>query len=414
MQHYDFLILGAGIVGLTLALELKKRYPESSICVLEKEPRPGKHASGRNSGVLHSGVYYGQGTLKAQLCSRGAARMRAFAAEHGVRCVQSGKVIIATDERDLPTIERLLANAKANNLRAVKMSGSEIREIEPHARACRFGLYSPDTAVIDSLGVVEKLCSLLHETGVALVTGQEVTAVEPEQNVLYAGSSEYGYGYFFNCAGAYADRIARKFGLANDYILLPFKGIYYKLRPERSGLVRANIYPVPDISQPFLGVHLTRVISGDVYVGPTAIPALGRENYGLLKGINVSESLGIARELTGMYLRNHQGFRRLVHHELAKYIKANFVRAARRLVPEVTSADLVPTQKIGIRPQLVNVRTKKLEMDFIVEQTASSMHVLNAISPAFTSAFAFAEFLVDRHEKDKAGSSPLPVRTAFG
>ncbi len=414
MRSYDFLIVGAGIVGLTLGLELKKRYPKANVCVLEKEPQPGKHASGRNSGVLHSGIYYGRDTLKAQLCSKGGARMRVFAAEHGVSCLQSGKIIIATDEHDLPIIERLLVNAKTNNLRAVKMSESGIREIEPHARAHRFGLYCPDTAVIDSIGVVKKLWNLLREKGVTLMTGQEVTAVKPEQNIVYASGSGYRYGYFFNCAGAYADRIAKKFGLANDYILLPFKGIYFKLRQERSDLVKANIYPVPDVSLPFLGVHLTRVISGDVYAGPTAIPALGRENYGLLKGINVSESMGIAWELVEMYFKNHQGFRRLVHHELAKYIKTNFVRAARRLVPEITSADLIPTDKTGIRPQLVNLRSKKLEMDFIVEQTASSMHVLNAISPAFTSAFAFAEFLLDRYETDKAGPGPLPARTGFG
>jgi L-2-hydroxyglutarate oxidase LhgO len=161
-------------------------------------------------------------------------------------------------------------------------------------------------------------------------------------------------------------------------------------------MVRGNIYPVPDIDLPFLGVHLTRVISGEVYVGPTAIPALGRENYGVLKGLRIREFPQIARHMLGMYLRNHHSFRSLVHAELQKYRKSHFMEMTRRLVPALTADDLVPSSKVGIRPQLVNIRKERLEMDYIIEQTPNSMHVLNAISPAFTSAFAFAELLVDR------------------
>lgn len=393
---YDLLIVGAGIVGLSTALELRKRYPNASIALLEKEPQPGMHASGRNSGVLHSGIYYTSDTLKAKVCSIGNMRMRQFADEHGISCQQLGKVIIATREEDLSAVERLLENARQNKIRAELLDEQEIKKIEPFSNPYKLGIYSPDTAVIDSLAVVNKLDKLLTAQKVDLVYGQEVIRIDPKEQKLQTRSDSYGYGFLFNCAGANADQIARYFGIGGDYTLLPFKGIYYKLRPEKRHMVRGNIYPVPDINLPFLGVHLTRVISGEVYVGPTAIPAFGRENYGLIKGLKVGEGLKIARHMLGMYLRNHQSFRKLVHSELKKYRKPHFVEVTRRLVPALTADDLVPSSKVGIRPQLVNIQKHKLEMDYIIEQTPNSLHVLNAISPAFTSAFAFSELLADQ------------------
>lgn len=397
MPSSDFVIIGAGIIGLTTAFELKKRFPKASIAVLEKEPALGRHASGRNSGVLHSGIYYAADTLKAKVCSKGAARMMEFAGEHGIPYRRSGKVIIATREQDLPTVERLLQNARDNGIRAEKLDEKGIKEIEPYANPYRVGIYSPDTAVIDSRAVLEKLRELLAQSGVHFALNQTVTDVAEKDRCLFTSSGKYSYGYVFNCAGASADLIARKFRLCRDYTLLPFKGFYYKLRKERTHLVRSNIYPVPDISLPFLGVHLTRVINGDVYAGPTAIPAFGRENYGVLQGIRPGEGMKIGWQLARLYLRNQGNFRRLVHSEIRKYSKTHFIEAARRLVPDIRADDLIPSGKVGIRPQLVNLRTQKLEMDFVIESTPSSLHVLNAISPAFTGAFAFSELLVERY-----------------
>lgn len=396
MASFDFVVIGAGIVGLTTAYELRRRFPRASIAVLEKETALGQHASGRNSGVLHSGIYYGADTLKAKVCSKGSARMMAFAEEHGIPYRRSGKVIIATGEQDLPTVERLLQNARDNGIRAEKLDENGIKEIEPHAKPYRAGIYSPDTAVIDSRAVLEKLRGLLATEGVHFALGETVTDVSERDRCLYTASGKYSYGHVFNCAGANADRIARKFGSGRDYTLLPFKGLYYTLRPEKAYLVRSNIYPVPDISLPFLGVHLTRVISDDVYAGPTAIPAFGRENYGVLAGIRPGEGMKIGWQLARLYLRNQNNFRHLVHSEIERYRKTHFVEAVRRLVPDIRADDLVPSKKVGIRPQLINLRTQKLEMDFVIESTPSSVHVLNAISPAFTSAFAFSEMLVDR------------------
>jgi L-2-hydroxyglutarate oxidase len=395
----DYLIVGAGIIGLTIAWELRRRYPRARIVILEKEASPGLHASGRNSGVLHSGIYYASDTLKAKVCATGAARMREFAAEHGIRCEKSGKVIVASSEQDLPSVEKLIRNAQGNGIRFEKLDAKGVRELEPHARVHEVGLHSPDTAVIDSLAVVKKLVNLLTAAGVEIVFGGAVRAIDAHAGaVVTTQGDRTSYGYLFNCAGANADRIARGFGLCEDYALVPFKGIYYKLRKERDHLVNSNIYPVPDLFLPFLGVHLTRVASGDVYVGPTAIPALGRENYGVFTGIRPIESIGIAWRMASMYARNQQNFRRLVHTEIRKYSKQSFLKAAQKLVPELTSDDLISSPKVGIRPQLVNLRKRTLEMDYIFENTERSLHVLNSISPAFTSSFAFAELVVDRYE----------------
>jgi L-2-hydroxyglutarate oxidase LhgO len=394
----DYLIVGAGIVGLAVARELKRRYPVARIVVLEKEADTGRHASGRNSGVLHSGVYYGSTTLKARVCAQGAARLREFAAEYGIACSRAGKVIIATSERDLPVIDRLLKNAHENGVRAERLDEAGVRAIEPHASPYRAGIYCPDTAVIDSKAVVTRLRDLLAADGVRFEFNAPLLRATPSSRSVETPRQTISYGYLYNCAGASADRIARQFGLGESYAMVPFKGIYYKLRPEKAHLVRSNIYPVPDVDLPFLGIHLTRVVNGEVYVGPTAIPAFGRENYGLFRGLAPAESLGIGAELLSLYLANRQGFRLLVHTEVKKYFKPAFVSAARKLVAELMPDDLLPSNKVGIRPQLINIRKKTLEMDYIVEQSPDSLHVLNAISPAFTSSLAFAEWIVDRAE----------------
>jgi L-2-hydroxyglutarate oxidase LhgO len=393
-QVYDYLVIGSGIVGLTVALELNRRHPAARICVCEKEAAPGMHASGRNSGVLHSGIYYGRDTLKAKNCSTGARKMMAFAEEHGIPYHKSGKVIIAPEERDLSTVEHLLANAAASGIRAYAIDAKQLREIEPHANFGFAAIHSPDTAVIDSRAVVQKLHQLLIDRGVSFCFGRTVKKSRHAGEVTIGGAT-LAYGHLFNCCGAYADVLARQYGLAKDYIMLPFKGIYWKLRPEAADKVRANIYPVPDIDLPFLGVHATRVISDEVYVGPTAIPALGRENYGYFSGARPLEALGIGARLAGLYVANPGNFRQLAHHELAKYRKHNFLKAVRRLVPSIAMDDLLPSPKSGIRPQLFDLRTQRLEMDHVLLQGGNSTHVLNAISPAFTGAFSFAETIVD-------------------
>ena len=395
MKCFDYVIVGAGIVGLTVASELKRRRPAASIAVLEKEAAPGMHASGRNSGVMHCGIYYGSDTLKAKVCAAGARKMIEYAEAEGITVNRCGKVILATGEEQLPTVDKLLRNAQENQIAAFKIDEQQLKEIEPFAASGVAAILCPDTAVIDSASIVQRMRDKLVNQGVEFLFGCSFFGRNGDKSIR-TSQGDIGYGYLVNCAGAYADIVAKSFDVGREYALVPFKGIYWKLSQNANHKVKANIYPVPDVSMPFLGVHLTRVISGDVYVGPTAIPAFGRENYGVLQGINLGESLWIGHQLVGMYLRNENNFRKLTHVEMGKYKKTNFLAAAQKLMPSLRADDMVRTSKAGIRPQLVNVHTRKLEMDYILEKTGDSLHVLNAISPAFTSSLAFAELIADK------------------
>jgi len=394
---FDYVIVGAGIVGLTVAHELWRRHPHAGIAVLDKETMLGMHASGRNSGVLHSGIYYSSDTLKARVCAEGGRRMIEFADEEEIPYSQCGKLILATSEEQLPTVGKLLNNARENKIPAERMDWQQLREIEPFAADGPAAIYCPTTAVIDALAVVERLRERLEQRGVTFLFDTKVlkrageSEIETTQGIIH-------FAFLYNCAGAYADTVAKCFELADGYALVPFKGIYWKLNEEANPKIKANIYPVPDVSLPFLGVHLTRVITGEVYVGPTAIPVFGRENYGKLNGIKAAEALEIGFRLADMYLKNNNNFRTMAHLEMAKYRKRNFLAAAQKLVPSLKEKDMVPTPKAGIRPQLINTKTGKLEMDYIIEKNDNSLHVLNAISPAFTSSFAFAERIVDESE----------------
>jgi (S)-2-hydroxyglutarate dehydrogenase len=392
----DFVIVGAGILGLSIAREIKHRNPAASITILEKEGQLGVHASGRNSGVLHTGIYYPAGTLKARLCKAGADAMFQFACAHDIKVRRDGKVIVAISDADVERLDGLLINAAAGGIRAERADSLAIRAVEPHARAEFGGIICEDTAVIDSTAVLATLRKQLLGQGVSILTGEKVVAVESGARMVRTTTSNFGFGTLINAAGAYADRVARLAGAGMDYQLVPFKGLYYKLAPVAAHRVRASIYPVPDPALPFLGVHFTRVISDNVYIGPTAIPALGRENYGILQGARPREAFSIARQLMLLYVRNPQNFRNLVHKEVPRYRRANFLAAARRLVDHLDDAWIQPSPKVGIRPQLLNTRTGRLEMDFMIEESHHAVHVLNAISPAFTSAFPFAAMVADQ------------------
>ncbi|MEI7456638.1 MAG: L-2-hydroxyglutarate oxidase [Nitrosomonadales bacterium] len=400
IENSDYLIVGAGIVGLTVAREIRFREPNATITILEKESRLGVHASGRNSGVLHTGIYYPHGTLKAKLCKAGADAMFAFAEQNGIPVRRDGKVIVATSEENAKGLDTLLANAEANGICANRINTDEIRQIEPHACAEYGGIRCQDTAVIDSTRVLETLRTQLTQQGVQIDTDQMLTSINDEQQSATTQNRTYGYGLLINAAGAYADRVAHLAGVGQHYQLVPFKGLYYKLAPEAADRVCGSIYPVPNPALPFLGIHFTRVISNEVYIGPTAIPAFGRENYGILSGARPIEAIEIGVQLSRLYANNPQNFRNLVHSEMRNYGKSGFLSSARQLVDRLEHEWVKSTPKVGIRPQLVNTREGRLEMDFVVERGRHSVHVLNAISPAFTSSFAFAAYIVDQFSKE--------------
>lgn len=393
-NSWDYIIIGAGIIGLTIAKELNHRNPIAKILVLEKENSVGMHASGRNSGVLHTGIYYPADTLKAKFCKEGADLLFAYAQDHNIAVRKDGKVIVATSEEDMRGLDKLLANAKASQICAEKIDGDTIREIEPYACSEFGGIYCKDTAVIDSQQVLEKLKVGLQTSKIEIHYNQKIVKIDDVQQKVHTSNSVYHYGLLINAAGSYADSIAKLVNVGIEYTLIPFKGTYYKLERSVDHTLRASIYPVPNPDLPFLGVHLTRTITGDVYIGPTIIPAFGRENYHLFQGIKLLESLGILTQLLKLYGRNTQNFRNLVKISLSHSTKAGVIHSARRLMSQLHPSWVKASSKVGIRPQLLNTKEMRLEMDFVLKKGKRSIHVLNSISPAFTSSFAVAKYIV--------------------
>jgi len=379
MRTYDTVIIGGGIVGLAIARELLWREPKQRIAIFEKEPELGKHASGRNSGVLHSGIYYPPASLKGRFCTEGSRLMREYCDERKLPIARIGKVVVPANDADDNQLDVLLERARSNGARAEIVD--DAREFEPEARAGR-ALFVPDTSVIDPKRILASIADELRAAGVEFVFNREVTEID-------RGT----YGFLVNAAGLHADRIARPFGVGERYTILPFRGRYYKLAAPF--VIRRLIYPVPDLRVPFLGVHFTNAVDGTTYIGPTAMPALGRENYSGLHGIRISDATSIATTIVRQYASNRQGFRTLLHQEAARLLKRNFAAAARALVPRIETKHLKPSAKAGIRAQLFDRIKNELVMDFVVERGERSLHILNAVSPGFTTAFSFARFALD-------------------
>jgi len=390
----DVLIVGGGVVGLTLARELVQRGREN-VLVVEKEPELGRHASGRNSGVLHAGIYYAPDSLKARSCLRGNFLMREYCKQRGLPVLETGKVIVARSEAELPALDELQRRAVANGAKVDFVDEKQLADLEPSARTAGRALFSHYTAAVDPKAVLAALHADLEASGRARVLlGCEVVGRAGPGRVA-TSQGEISYSRMVNAAGAHCDRVARLFGLAGDLRLIPFKGIYRKLKEGASFPLNGNIYPVPDVRNPFLGVHFSRSVHGDVYLGPTAIPALGRENSGLLAGADAG-ALGILAQDAILFLVNPR-FREVALVEPRKYLAAFFDRDARRLVKAYDPRSFERAQKVGIRPQLVNWRTKELVMDFLVEAKDETVHVLNPISPAFTSSMDLARSVADAH-----------------
>ncbi|HSE83890.1 MAG TPA: L-2-hydroxyglutarate oxidase [Thermodesulfobacteriota bacterium] len=400
----EILIVGAGITGLTIAHELLRRGVED-ILIIEKENKLGAHASGRNSGVLHAGVYYTPGTLKAKFCVQGNRLMKEFCRQKGLTLRETGKVIVTKDESELERLYELKRRAEQSGARVRIIDGKELNDIEPYASTCEKAIFSPDTAVINPKEVLHTIAKELESSGkVRILYGTVFSRLKDvhtalTQDVEFAQEGAIHFKKFINAAGAYADRVARSFGIGREYKILPFKGTYKVLIRERSFLVRGNVYPVPDLRNPFLGVHFTRGVDERVYIGPTAIPAFGRENYGVFDNLSL-ETLSILYR-DGVLLFKDEGFRMNAASEIRKYSKRFFFEETKRLLKGLKLEDLEDTDKVGIRPQLVSWGEKKLVMDFLVVKDGDSLHVLNAISPAFTSSMAFAGYIADLFLGDK-------------
>lgn len=393
MKKHDVIICGAGIIGLCIARELVAR-GYRDILVMDKEPHPGMHASGRNSGVLHAGIYYDPGTLKARMCLEGNRLMREYCRENSLPLFESGKVIVARNSTEVPTLFELERRATANGGSVEIIDERQLEELEPNARTAGKALHSPLTAVVDPNSILKSLVRNLERSGkVRFQWGSRF--VKAGRNFITTDREDLAYGLFINAAGAYSDKVAHSFGAGMDYRLIPFKGIYKTLRRPAADQIRGSIYPVPNINNPFLGVHFTRNVHGEVYLGPTAIPAFGRENYGLLRGIDAEAPAILWRDAL-MFLNNRK-FRSVALEEPRKYFSSCFFSDACDLVKELRPEDVKDSPKAGIRPQLVNLRTHELVMDFMVEKVGNSVHVLNSVSPAFTSAMSFSRMVTGEY-----------------
>lgn len=385
------------MIGLTLARELALR-GRHGLVVIEREPGLGAHASGRNSGVLHAGVYYAPGSAKARTCLAGNRLMKAFCREHGLPLTESGKVIVARAEEELPALDALFRRATENGARVEWLDEQQLADVEPRARTAGRALHSLDTAVVDPRAVLRALHQDLQARGVEVLTRCAFLGLDgPGQARTSQGPVRFQR--LVNAAGAWCDRVARPFGVGAGYRLIPFKGIYRKLRPGAAFDVRGSIYPVPDARNPFLGIHFTRSATGELYLGPTAIPALGRANYGLLSGAG-REALSILAADAALFAGN-PAFRAVALSEPRKYLAAFFHRDAARLVHGYDPALFPAADKVGIRPQLVDWRTRELVMDFLVEARDGTVHVLNPVSPAFTSSMEIARQVADEHFGEK-------------
>ena len=396
-KNVDFLLIGAGIVGLTIARELKLRHRDASVTVLEKEAETGRHSSGRNSGVLHSGIYYPPGSLKARVCGQGAREMAEYHEQHGLPLARRGKVLVATTPEDDSQLDMLAERAGLNGVAAEMIDEQGLRELEPEARsAAGRALWGPGTAVGSPAAVMKTVVEEISGLGVELHHGAEIAEVDiMRRRVVLRGGDMFGYGHVVNAAGLHADSVAHRFGDGRRYTLLPFKGIYWKLDPDAGFSINHLIYPVPDLRVPFLGVHTTTTVDGATYLGPTAVPAFGRENYRGLQGVSGPELMRIVGMLTKQFVTGRDGFRRLSWQEGRRYFKPWFAQAARAILPRLKPDHLLPTEKVGIRAQMVDRQSGRMVTDFLVEPGSDSTHILNAISPAWTSAFPFARYVCD-------------------
>ncbi len=408
----DILIIGGGVIALTLARELLK-HGADDILIIDKEPELALHASGRNSGVMHAGIYYAGDTLKAKFCLKGNLAMQAYCEQNGLPIDHSGKVVVAKDTSELSTLKTIFERAQANGAKVDWIDEKQLAEIEPWAKTAGHAIYSHYTAMVDPKRIMQCMHDELKASGkVRFVMNCAFQSLK-NKTVAKTTQGDISFRYVINAAGTYADQVAHQFDVAKHLVMIPFKGIYRKLVKEQKHRVNGNIYPVPNIQNPFLGVHFTKGIHGDVYVGPTAIPAFGRENYGILKGLD-KEAWSIFYRSAELFFTNKK-FRQVALTEPRKYIPRCFFNDAKKLVRDLKPEWLEGSPKAGIRPQLVDWKNKELVMDFLVETTDNSVHLLNAISPAFTSSIAVAEDVVSRVIlKNKSVGHEVPVKSAVG
>ncbi len=396
IRSADFVIIGGGVVGLSIARELRSRDSSASIVILEKESGVALHASGRNSGVIHAGFYYSPESLKAKLTRVGNERMKEFCKSNGLPIAENGKVVVAQKPEEVPLIRELHRRGIANGVNVELIDPQRLVELEPLAETNELALWSPNTAVADPKAVALQLESELRAASVEILFNSKVVKIT-EKYVRTATGELFEYGHLINASGLYSDVMAKELDFGRKYSMIPFIGLYF-YAPSLKGTLTRHIYPTPDPRNPFLGVHFTRTAAGDVKVGPTAIPILSREQYGLFEGFNISEFFGILANYPKFIMSEHHDVWSLVKTELPKLSRQHLLKQATKLSSKIDVSKFTVAGKPGIRAQLFDKSQGKLEMDFVIEGDEKSTQVLNAVSPGWTSCFSFAEYVVDDME----------------
>ena len=406
MTTYDYAVIGGGIIGLSTAMQLAQQRPHARILMLEKEASPAEHQTGRNSGVIHSGIYYKPGSYKARFARTGSSSMVEFCREHDIPHQVCGKVIVATQEKELQGLDNLFQRGRQNGLPVRKISPQELNEIEPHVR-CVAGIHVPTTGITNYRKVSQKYLELFLEQGGEVMFENEVQQITDRgrTHLIETSTGEFEAKFLINCAGLYSDRITRLAGKEPGVKIVPFRGEYYELAPSKRDLVKTLIYPVPNPDFPFLGVHFTRMIDGSVHCGPNAVLAFKREGY----------------KKTDFNLRDfcetmsYRGFWRLARKNFGEGMKeiyrsvskAAFVHTLQQLIPEVQAADLVPCEA-GVRAQAL-LNDGSLVDDFLIVRAQNALHVCNAPSPGATASLEIGKAIVAQISQPAAKATAVMV-----
>ena len=396
-RKYDVVVIGGGIIGLATSMKLTQDFPRLKVAVLEKEKEVAQHQTGHNSGVIHAGIYYAPGTQKANFCSTGGKLLRDFCDQHGVAYDMCGKLIVATDETEIPQLEELYKRGTENGAEGLRMvDEEEIREIEPYSAGVK-AIFSPNTGIIDYFEVSQAYATSMRENGGDLLTDVEVVSIETKDGLVYINttSGTVVSKYVLNCAGLHADTVARMMGVDVGVKIVPFRGEYFSIVPEKEHMVKGLIYPVPDPSMPVLGVHFTRRINGSVEAGPNAVLAFAREGY-KKTDVNLRDTLETFT-YGGFWKMSAKYWKVGVSEQYRSLVKGVFVKSLQKLMPEITGNDL-GDPGAGVRAQVIDSNGGLLQ-DFAIEASDNAIHVLSAPSPGATSSITISEYIVDLAEE---------------
>ena len=395
LENFDYVIIGAGIIGISLGIELLTQKPTKRILIIDKESRPGVHASGRNSGVLHAGFYYSPDSLKAKFCKQGNLELKKFCKTNNLEVKETGKVVVCQDKNDVTRLMSLFERGIANGVEIELLESKELSRIEPAAQTVDKFIWSPTTAVGNPKEIIKKLAEKFTKMGGLFRFNSRVKLINKSNEVLIEGN-----GYILsatsiiNSAGAYASELAKQVGVGHEYVCLPFLGAYRKSEFV-AGNPRRLVYPVPNPINPFLGVHTTNTLSDEIKIGPTAFPVIGKEQYKFLDGFNAKELRDFYLATKTLLKSDSVNILGLAKSEGIKLFKRPLIKKAKRLTNALDLNQKWKNYPAGIRAQIVNLDTKVIEMDYIVKSDKNVVHILNAVSPGWTSSIPFSRWIVE-------------------